>query len=833
MYHNIDRVWAVTKMKIPSFEDIKFPNISFNPECKFLERLKDGNNNTNSQILSVRQICRDSAPLVKLFQYKEDYKQRLIRKLLKEDLQLALKGKKLRGKRSTHTHEVPQPIQSNVHNSTHKMGRDLDSKATLSTFTNSTPSSYPVRTKRGFAAFIPALAGLATIAVESIGSFLQRKRNAALAKGIKAIKSDQKLAWNSVKQIEDDFLLYGKYNLDSLEKIVHTINHLGDRVHHMESLLMGNDSLVTKEQFLHVNSIGRLHFANKLNIYLTTVQETQLRLYDELERVLKIFLSAAETLSKGYLPASLFPPSVLCNITSSALKMVQKKNPDYVLTIKHVTEYYDMKMVTFGVNDGVELVVAFPVFVQDHTRESMTLYELETVKVPITDTNLAANSYTEVQTSKPYIAFNNDYYIQLRIPELHMCKQIWHTYYCEELFLVKHKSKHSCESAIYYNLTQEVISKYCTFKYFYNTTIMQSVLDGGPLILLANMLTPKRLICTYASDMARPVPSHDYVLVNRSMLCNCHMESGLTYLLKSIAFCEDATIDYTMHFALNLAFLHMIQELWPGNFSHLTPNLTQEELTFPLSLYTNADFRKQNPNTSYPLNLLQEPTSLTALHSSLKARSQAPQNRNSPFPFSPRQEYPVGNHRKGSFLFHLALHIFYFSSGVIVFLSIGPQIYGWIKQGKLKALVATMTMYKLPTTEAVNETLYLAESIVSSKGRAKYVCLDPWINAILTLASLGTIITYMIMRCRKRTLCRGLECASTCHIYVFVSKNERYSPIKLRSTTGLLYNFVTSQKIPMEALELHKGCPWDNLRINWEGITLTNGNTQIRLPYNV
>ena len=85
--------------------------------------------------------------------------------------------------------------------------------------------------------------------------------------------------------------------------------------------------------------------------------------------------------------------------------MVQKKNPDYVLTIKHVTEYYDMKMVTFGVNDGVELVVAFPVFVQNHTRESMTLYELETVKEPITDTNLAANSYTEVQTSKPYIAF--------------------------------------------------------------------------------------------------------------------------------------------------------------------------------------------------------------------------------------------------------------------------------------------------------------------------------------------------------------------------------------------------------------------------------------------
>ena len=456
---------------------------------------------------------------------------------------------------------------------------------------------------------------------------------------------------NSIKQLEDDFLLYGKYNLDSLEKIIHTINHLGERVHQMEELLMGKDHSVATQQFLHANFIGRLLFAHKLDIYLTSVQETQLRLYDELERVLREFLSAVRILSKGYLPASLFPPTILHRITPNALQMVQKKNLNYVLTVKHVTKYYDMKMVTFGVNDGEELVVAFPVFVQDHTRESMTLYELETVKVPITDTNLAANSYTEVETSKPYIAFNNDYYIQLRIPELRMCKQIWHSYYCEELFLVKHKSKHSCESAIYYNLSKEVINEYFSFKYFYNTTIMPSVLDGGPQILLANILTPKRLICTYASDMACPVPSHDYVLVNRSILCNCHMESGLTYLLKSIAFCETASADYTTSFALNLAFLHMIQDLWPGNFSQLPPGMTQEELTFPLDLTSNAEFHGQDPNGTYPILLMHEPQSLTALHSSLRAWGAAPSGRKSPFSFGPRQAYPTGHHKKGLFCF--------------------------------------------------------------------------------------------------------------------------------------------------------------------------------------
>ena len=110
--------------------------------------------------------------------------------------------------------------------------------------------------------------------------------------------------------------------------------------------------------------------------------------------------------------------------------------------------------------------------------------------------------------SKPYIAFTNDNYIQLHIPELCMYKQIWHSHYCDIVinsFLVKHNSKHSCDSAIYYNLSREVIDEFCTFEHFYNTTVMPSVLDRGPLILLANMLTPKE--------------THMYLCIRYGLLC--------------------------------------------------------------------------------------------------------------------------------------------------------------------------------------------------------------------------------------------------------------------------------------------------------------------------
>ena len=43
-----------------------------------------------------------------------------------------------------------------------------------------------------------------------------------------------------------------------------------------------------------------------------------------------------------------------------------------------------MTLGTFGIDIEGNMVVAFPIFVKDHSDKPKTLYELETVKVPIT-----------------------------------------------------------------------------------------------------------------------------------------------------------------------------------------------------------------------------------------------------------------------------------------------------------------------------------------------------------------------------------------------------------------------------------------------------------------
>ena len=257
------------------------------------------------------------------------------------------------------------------------------------------------------------------------------------------------------------------------------MNSLCNRTLSIEGLLTGQDMHTLQVAHLAPDVIGRMTFIHKLNLYVHGVLERQIRLCEWLLHHLQDLLDSIGILSTGHLPPLLFPPTVLQNITANAIQMVCKTHPDYALAIKHITEYYDMKLATFGLDSDGSMVVAFPVFVKDYASEPKTLYEIETVKVPIPDQNKEADSYSEVKYSKLYLAINTDYYIQLRIQELCMCKQIRHMYYCEELFLIKHKSKHSCESTIFYNLTADVVYSVCQFNYFYNTTVSPNILDGG------------------------------------------------------------------------------------------------------------------------------------------------------------------------------------------------------------------------------------------------------------------------------------------------------------------------------------------------------------------
>ena len=76
------------------------------------------------------------------------------------------------------------------------------------------------------------------------------------------------------------------------------------------------------------------------------------------------------------------------------------------------------------------------------------------------------------------------------------CKKIGYEFYCEELFVVRHKTQHSCRSAIYFDLGADIIKENCEFQYYFNKTdVKLAVLDGRHEIILANWSNTKHVIC--------------------------------------------------------------------------------------------------------------------------------------------------------------------------------------------------------------------------------------------------------------------------------------------------------------------------------------------------
>ena len=485
--------------------------------------------------------------------------------------------------------------------------------------------------------------------------------------------------------------------------------------------------------------------------------------------------------------------------------MLQITNPDYDLVLDRLHLYYDMPLVTFSIDKDMNLVIQFPVFIQPYTQKPLILYQLETVPVPILDKNTKAQSYMHLQFRKPYITLNSETYISLRQQELRSCKRIGYEFYCEELFIVKHKSSYSCESAIYFNLTTDIIKSNCNFDFYFNKTdITPTVLDGGDEIVLANWPNDKHIICNVNNDIPVKIPSHPYVLVNRSILCNCGIEADNHYLLESIAACDNRDSKLVMYFTINMAF---------ANYLDMLPNLTD-----PFQLIKDRTTYEQ----PLPINLSipDFDSSLQHAPTNLKSFMHDYANNKEIFDLKERHVSTVeslNNSNKNFFSNNYIVDIFMFTSSIISLISTTLVIYLFCKHKHIRTLVASLILHKIKEVEA-------SSSSKETNSECKTLA---YIGIILTVLSL-IIVTFL--HYRKSRFCKGYKFSNVVKIMLFISDVQNYVPIKLCKTAGSIHLFKIKGTLKSENIKLNKNYLWDTLEIDWKEVTVTFNDNKIELP---
>ena len=153
--------------------------------------------------------------------------------------------------------------------------------------------------------------------------------------------------------------MYGVYKVDTLVKLIQMVQKMNIKSVFFERLYAGH---VNKWFEMYLSSQGANYYAIHSLLYLRTIQEKYIKMYERFVNQLKEYLRAIRILSKGYLPISLLPPSKLVKILYEVKQVLLRTNKNYELVIKGIYKYYDMKLVMFGINKDRNLIIQFPVF---------------------------------------------------------------------------------------------------------------------------------------------------------------------------------------------------------------------------------------------------------------------------------------------------------------------------------------------------------------------------------------------------------------------------------------------------------------------------------------
>ena len=271
-------------------------------------------------------------------------------------------------------------------------------------------------------------------------------------------------------------------------------------------------------------------------------------------------LDALDNLSTGHLSHTVVSPFTLTKMKQHVAETLLMYYSEFELIITETHEYYNIPIGSFVYTEGI-LAIQVPLFIKPKVQEPFMLYQLRSVPVPyhmneaMIGIDESKYTYTWLKPSSPMLAMNTENYIGVREEHLKRCLLIGDTYICQEVFLMKQKNFHTCESAIYYRVSYEIIKNKCEIDYYPHLEPEPDLLDQGDKILLTGLKDKWTYYCQAKDQAPNPIDTGHYVVINKTDLCRCSISTGEYHVQQNIAYCPGDTdnvleFGYTVNMAV-------------------------------------------------------------------------------------------------------------------------------------------------------------------------------------------------------------------------------------------------------------------------------------------
>ena len=304
------------------------------------------------------------------------------------------------------------------------------------------------------------------------------------------------------------------------------------------------------------------------------------------------------------------------------------------------------------------------------------------------------------------------------------------------------------------------------------------------------------MICKYNHEYPIKIPRHWYVLLKRSILCNCDIHVEEHSLLESIATCPGKQSGMTIYYTVNTAFMSYLKtfkEELESPSLEVDQNWTTQKQVLPISLQA----------TPFNKKLLKAPGTLKGMVQQYKQKSKLLDEAQNDKP-------------KDDFFDNIAVDIFLFVAAIISMLAVTAIIHLVCRHAKLKALLTGLAFQPVNQAEAATKP-------------TKEFCTAQWyMIAALTMLTI-LLIVYICLSNQKCTLFKRRLYSNTVTIMLIFSDIRQYVSLKLCKSAGSIHLFQLYGQLDSNQIILEKNCLWDMIKIDWKEVFVTLNGTIIRM----
>ena len=416
------------------------------------------------------------------------------------------------------------------------------------------------------------------LGIQAFSAISQHRKQSKSQKSMKHLKHRQDVLDHKIEALEDDMVSTTKETFEELDYLKRELELTDCNIKVLTTEIKNVQYQVSRYMEKIMDNSNSILFLSGTISVLLSEMERYLTLHERVKSELDHILDALDNLSNNLLSHSVVRPSVLKRMIEHVKQQLAEKYANYELVITEVHDYYNIPVSSFDYVDGI-LRVFVPLFIRPNLQEPMYVYNVKTIPVPyhinveMVDKTENENAYTQIIPDTEMVAMNRDTYINVDQSELKQCIKFSVMYFCEQTFLMKHTSEHTCETAIYHEQNQDLIKDKCNIQYYPELDPTSQILDAGKHILLGNIPEPWSVVCSKNDPIPNPLEASKYVIIKKKDLCQCSLSASTSYVQENIVHCEgEASSDLQLYYTVNMAvmiydFIKEIEEAEVGDIS--------------------------------------------------------------------------------------------------------------------------------------------------------------------------------------------------------------------------------------------------------------------------